>query len=372
MKSRLLTSLESQITVSRGLLTLQLRAERAAYLARSGRIEEAFDEVACIRKDSANLSDSRLSAMLHFAEGLCHYYRDFGPNATDRLRRAQALAQIGNHSDVAGRAVSWLCLLAYSAHKYDDMRRHIDECVEELKCRDSTALARTSLTIAMAVHVGNRFDLAMPWYRRAHLFAVEMQDEAMISAMLHNMASLWLTNSRNAALGGPATVDRSRQALMGALSSFNFDDLVEFTALGVLKPLLEAQLCSLESNFRGALDLYDKAEEDFPVQVVHNWATWMGADRLWCRLNCGESAGAIDNLELIGGSLNDTDHADEQAATLVRLAECWRILGKPTRAQQCSEKADASWRRFSELQLNMLQAVSISVGAKKLAQEYPM
>lgn len=372
MKSRFLNSLESQIARSSGIVTPQLRAERAAYFARAGQVDEALEELASIRRECSTLSDSRLSAILNFAEGLCHYYNDFSPVAWDRFKRARALAQMGGHTDVAGRALSWLSLLAYSAHRPDEMCRYIDDCVDELRCRDSTALARTSLTIAMALHAANRFDLAMRWYRRAHLFAVDTRDEAMISAMLHNMAALWLTNSRNAALGGPPSSDRSRQALLGAISSFNFDDLVESTALGVLKPLLEAQLCSLESDFPRAVELYNKSEEEFPVEAVHNWASWMVADRVWCRLQCGVEADAIDILEAIEASLDKVNQVDEQAATLARLAMCWQSLGQAARARPLFERAKACWQQFEEFQIEVLRAVANSAGARRLAEEDPM
>jgi hypothetical protein len=372
MNSRLLQALDEKIAGSTGPAKNHLRADRAAYLARAGRIEEAWEEILSIRRNHSAFDDSRLSALLNFAEGLFHYYKDVSPTAGDRFARARALAQIGGHTDVAGRAISWLGLTYYGSYRFNDVCHCIDECIVGIGCTDSTALARTSLTIAIATHLANRFDLAMPWYRRTHLFAVETNDEAMISAMLHNMASLWLSNCRNSQLGGPTTADRSRQALMGALSSFNFDGLVGLSALEVLTPLLEAQICSLEADHDRAADLYDRCHTDFDVQSIHNWGTWMLADREWCRLRAGKTDGAVSTLDSVHESLRKMQHVDEQAATLARLADSWRMLGEEERARHSEVAAQHYWREFSELQMRILDSVLSTKGTLSLSQDYPI
>lgn len=372
MNSHFLKTLEEKISGSTGAVRDELRVERAAYLARSGQTAEAWDEISTMRSDSSALRHSRVSALLNFAEGLYHYYRDVSPIAQDRFARARAIAQIGSHSDLEARAVSWLGLVHYGSYRFGDMCSCIDDCIERIESNDTIALARTSLTIAISIHLANRFDLAMPWYRRAHLFAVETHDEAMISAMLHNMAALWLSNCRNAQLGGPPTADQSRQALMGALSSLNFDGLVGLSALGVLTPLLDAQISSLDSDFQRAADLYERCRAEFDVDALHNWSTWMLADREWCRLKNGCAMDAREALDSIYDSIDDAQQIDEQAATFARLAQAWRLLGNVEADQKCEKNAQRCWRQFVELQANILEQILSTRGVLRLAQRFPI
>lgn len=373
MSSGLLRFIEEQIASSAGTPLGQHRAERAAYLARAGRVSEAKAEIASIRADGLLFADSRASSLLNLAEGLCQYYGEMRPLvAEDRFARARAIAQVGGHPDLEGRALSWLGLIQYGRYRFDAMCRTVDECVEKLACGDSMALARTSLTIAISIHLANRFDLAMPWYRRTHLFATERRDEAMISAMLHNMAALWLSNCRNAQLGGPATTDTSRQALAGALSSFNFDGLAGVSALEVLTPLLDAQISSLEMNYQRAEALYKRCRTDFDVQVLHNWSNWMLADLEWCRLNTGVSTTSVDELKRIFHSLSDVEQVDEQAATLARLAGCARLIGQHAWAEQLEESASVSWHRFGELQAQILDLLLSTTGVRLLEEARPL
>lgn len=371
MNSNFLKALEANIAGSVGEERVSKRAERAGYLARSGYLEEARQEIDIIRREFP-MAGGRTSALLNLAEGLCHYYKDVNPVAADRFARARAIAHVDGQADLEGQALSWLGLIHYGAYRFDDMCRCIDECIETLGCMDAIALARTSLNIAMSMHLANRFDMAMPWYRRTHLFAVELHDEAMISAMLHNMAALWLSNCRNSQLGGPHTSDQSRQALTGALSSFNFDGLVGLSALGVLTPLLDAQISSLSEDYERAVSLYDKCCEDFDVDSLHNWSSWMLADREWCRVALGCSENPNEVFELIHGSVGSVHQVDERAATLSRLAAGWRLLGSEARSRECEEQAQMCWREFSELQVNILDRVTTSRGSLSLERRFPL
>ncbi|TXC65239.1 hypothetical protein FSC37_01195 [Piscinibacter aquaticus] len=371
MNSAFLNVLDAKIAASAGEERVARLAERAAYLARSGQVEESRG---ANRRHSARAFcfRGRTSALLNLADGLCHYYKNVSPMAADRFARARAIAQVGGQSDLEGQALSWLGLVHYGAYRFDDMCRCIDECIGTINCTDSVALARTSLNISMSLHLANRFDLAMPWYRRSHLFAVELHDEAMISAMLHNMAALWLSNCRNSQLGGPKTSDQSRQALSGAISSFNFDGLVGLSALSVLTPLLEAQICSLGAEYERAVSLYDKCSEEFDVVSLHNWGTWMLADREWCQLALGRSDSPAEVFNRIYESVSAVRQADERAATLSRLAAGWSMLGFEARSRECEEQAAVCWREFSELQAYVLDRVTNSRGSSLLEQRFPL
>jgi tetratricopeptide (TPR) repeat protein len=372
MKSRLLARLEERIAVSRDGEKEELLAERAAYLARSGRVEVALSEIAAVRQRSLKPSNSRVSAILNLAEGLCHYYKDMNPTAEDRFARSRAIAQLGGHADLIARASSWLGLVKYGDYKFIDMVRCIDESVEVTDELEPSAAARSSLNIAQTLHLANRFDMSLSWYRRAHLMAVETEDEATISAMLHNMASIWASNTRNASLGGPETPDSSRQAFMGALSTFNFDELVGISALGIFTPLLEAQISSLNLDYERALLLYESNLSELKLKVGGGWQAWLLADRIWCRLKCGVGEDAVNNLDSVFALLDDCQHPDDQAAAQMRMAQSWRVLGDKGKAAQLEHGAQDCWTRFGHMQAEMLRIVTSSSGYKRLEERFPL
>lgn len=372
MKSRLLAKLEARIADSRGSDRYELLAERAAYLARSGQVELAQSEIAAIRQHALKSSDSRLAAILNLAEGLCHYYKDMSPTAEDRFARSRAIAQLGGHADLIARSSSWLGLVKYGDYKFLEMVRYIEESVEVTDELEPNAAARSSLNIALTLHLANRFDISLLWYRRAHLMAVKTEDEATISAMLHNMASIWASNARNASLGGPETPDSSRQAFMGALSTFNFDELVGISALGIFTPLLEAQISSLNSDYERALCLYESNLSELKLRVGGGWQAWLLADRTWCRLKSGISEDAVNNLESVYVLLADCQHPDDQAAAHMRLAQSWRLLGDRERAAELENAARDCWTRFEHVQAEMLRIVASSNGYKRLEELCPL
>lgn len=373
MRSRLLARLKAKIdAASLGIEQDRLIAEHAGYLARVGELDAARDEILMLRKRNPKLADGRLSALLNLAEGLCHYYQDMGTESADRFRRAQAISRVGGHPDLAARAASWLGLLHYGSYGFEEMIECIEESIDPASGYDTGTWARSSMSMALTIHLANRFDLALPWYRRAHLLAVETEDEATISALIHNMAALWVANVRNSRLGGPATSDTSRQALLGVLSTFNFDDLVGLSALKAFTPLLEAQIHSLESNYERALALYESGLSELKVKAVVGWQAWLQADRAWCSIQLGQTESAQSALAAVQAMIAGNHHVDDRAATLSRLAQCWRALGEQKAANVCEAEGRLCWSDFECLQARMLSVATESEGFGAMQARHPL
>lgn len=372
MNSRLLARLDAEIAVTAPGEELDiLLAERSAYLARLGYVVTAREEVDALRARLIARPSAKVSALAQIADGLCHYYTDMGPAARDRFLRAHALARAACLDDVVARAASWLALLQYGAHQFADMASSLTESFSGRSLRDPGMLARSCLVVGQTVHLANRFDLALSWYRRARQLSAEIEDEATISALLHNMASIWATNSRNAVLGGPSTTDSSRQALAGALSTLNFDELVGLTNLSILTPLLRAQICSVEGDSDQALALYDEHLDALSVKGAQGWRVWLLADKAWCQLEVGRVQAARKTLGVAEGLLGEGMHADDQAAAHARLAAAYDRLGAATAAHLCRQRASECWRHFVDLQELMLSAIESSSGVKWMALQRP-
>lgn len=372
MRSRHLARLESQIAASgAGEDRDALVAERVSYLARLGQIDQARDELRSLRAGLTSARSPRVSVLAHIADGLCHYYANMGVEAKDRFLRAHAVARATGLDALVARSASWLALIQYGAYQFADMAKSLDESLSVSANADAATQARACLVIAQCIHLANRFDLALPWYRRARILAAEIEDEATISALMHNMASIWASNVRNASLGGPPTSDSSRQALAGAVSTLNFDDLVGLSTLGIFTPLLQAQLFSVEEEFDQALVLYTEHLDALNVQAVVGWQAWLLADKGWCQLKAGQRQASEQTLVLVNDLIVKDIHVDDRAAALTRLSQAHSEMGKTALANEHRLQAAESWQTFAALQQSMLAAIESSSGVKWMEQQRP-
>lgn len=358
MKSRYLTVLNESIgQTGPGAKLNHLLAERAAYLARLGDLAGAREEIKNIRAQGEGLTDGRLTVLINLSDGLYHYYQNMSLQSRDRLSRAFALAIATGNFDLASRASAWLALLAYGAYDFVAVAKHLSASKDPQE-RDSIAEARNALTIAMVIHLANRFDLAKPWYKKAHNTAAEVEDDAMISAILHNMSSLWLTNIRNFHLGSIETSDKSSMVLAGVRSTLNFDEIVGSTTQPVFTPLMRAQLLSSEGKYSEALTLYQGHVDRLDIEAVHGWQKWLQADRAWCMLQAGEWEGAKEEFDRILLTISGKDHVDDVGATLRRISQGYGVLGMTEQSLQCGLRADDCWLAFRRLQVEMLSIAS--------------
>lgn len=355
MKSSYLEVLNASIaSAPMGSSRYCLRAERAAYLARLGETATAREEVRTIQIENSAKAEARLSILLNIADGLCHYYENMGVESRDRLLRAYALSKATNHHDLTSKAASWLALIAYGNYDFDTMAMYLDQSWS-LGRGDQPTKARALLIVALTTHLANRFDLARQWYQRARYFAAEVEDSASTSAIMHNMTSIWSANLRNSTLGGIETGDRSTTALLGAISTMNFDDLVGTTSLPSFTPLIQAQILSIDGRSEEALELYEAHLVNLRIQSVPGWQKWLFADRAWCLLQSGYADRAKSEFDALFEVLSERDHVDDLAASLTRLSIGYRLLGVEDRSQQCETRSQDCWAAFARLQQQMVR-----------------
>ena len=190
MASRLLTQLASRIAAARDPVEAAcLRAQRGIYLARQGKHVEAQAIVDAIRGEFGDRPNAEVTAWISLVEALIHFYSQPGPKALDRLRRAHALSRAMNHPVLVPLCAAWLAHIEFNANRMEPMLQYAVEALRLAQPDHHAALARVSLVIADAFHYAGRFDLAKPWYAAVRQHALAEGDDAMISAMLHNVAA---------------------------------------------------------------------------------------------------------------------------------------------------------------------------------------
>jgi len=223
MLSRLLKHLAERIAAARDPIeAASLRAQYAIALARQGQGDRAALLVKAIRQDFGAAPNAAVTAWVSLAEALIDFYGHPGPQALDRLKRAHVLSRAIQHPVLVSLCAAWLAHMEFNDNRWEPMLVHAVEALQLAQPEHHAALARVSLVIADAFHFAGRYDLAKDWYTAVHRHAVAEGDDAMISAMLHNVATLRANHVRLADAFGQAVPLEARRASMEAQSTENY------------------------------------------------------------------------------------------------------------------------------------------------------
>ena len=364
MKSRLLTHLDAAIAAATQPVQADcLRAERAGLLARQGQIAEARAVLSTLQAQYTRQPHVAVSAWLSLAEGLVSYYSDLNRNARDKISRAYALSAAARDTRLRALSVAWLAHMDYVDHDLDAMARHIGECFELAEPEHHAARARVCLVVAQAYHFGGRFDAAQPWYAKTRQHANAEGDEAMLSAVMHNMAGLLGDESRQTVLRGVEDDSVTRRAMLGLESTGNFDALVGTGSLDALVPLMRAQVSSLQGRHAEAVALYEAHFSDGLLQGLDRMRACLGADLAWCRLQLGQTEQALKDALAAEVAVSYDRDVDDRAAAHSRLALVFGQLGQAESAARHKAQADIDWRTHERD-----QALTVALVDKVLAK----
>ena len=359
MASRLLGTLDARIAKARDPLQHTCaRAERAALFARQGRLDDARAELAAIHARYDERPDAVVSAWTSLAEGLVAFYSDFSPSARDKMLRAHALASAAGDRHVRALSAAWLAHMNYLDDDFEPMVRHLGVALSEAPPDCGSALARACLVMAQSYHWAERVDLAQPWYARARQHATDEGDETLLSALMHNMAWLRASAARRLAVCGVVDREQARQVLLGAESTWHFDQRVGTASLRSLVPVLRAHVLTLLDRHAEALELFDTHWSTALAEGLAKMQSGMLAETAWCRVHVGDVGGARRDAQTARDHLVDCVQPGDRAAAHGRLAQVFDALGDPTAADQHRARADVDWQAHGERQQRLLTLLS--------------
>ncbi len=363
MTSRLLSHLDAAITAAALPSEADsLRAERASLLARHGQLDEARTAIAALQARYSLNPHPRVNAWISLAEGLTGYFSDLGAAAHDKIRRAYAVSAASRDRRLNALAAAWLAHMDYTAYDFNAMGRHVAEALQLADAQHHSARARACLVVALAYHFGGRFDAAQPWYAKARLHASDEGDEAMLSAIMYNMAGLLADQSRHAAMTGVHDSAMLRRAELSLQSATNLDALVGIASLDALVPLHQARVCTLQGQWAEAIRLYEAHFSDGLLQGLDRMRASLGADLAWCRLQAGQREQAARDARAAQVAVAHDRDADDRAAAHHRLAQVFEALGQDDDAARHREQAAADWQVHA-----LEQAASIAAIEKAVA-----
>jgi hypothetical protein len=341
MGSRLLDRIEARIAEARDPVRHACwRAQRAIYLARQGSHDAVVAEVQAIRDAFGTRPQAEVTAWVSLAEAVNSFYSHPGPQALDRLKRAQALARAIGHVELQALCAAWLAHLEFNANRMEPMVQHAAEALRLAGPDHHAALARASLVVADAYHFAGRFDLAKDWYAAVRQHALAEGDDAMISAMLHNVAALRVNRVHLADAFGEDCAAELQRAQMETESAESYDFGIGTLSLRSFVPLLRAQLLAVQRRFGEALLIIDAASQE-PDYLPRRQAQFR-AERAWCQANLGDLLQAQDDIEQVRRWLTIASDADDLAATHARVASTLKELGhseSATRHEECAREA---------------------------------
>lgn len=361
MPMRLLARLDAAIAAAPDPFDADcLRVERACYLVRQGHFEPATTELDSIRgKYDARPSPS-ISAWLSLGDGLMSHFREVGGAARDKMRRAHALSAAGRLMPLHALSAAWLAHMDYNRHDFESMVRHLSQSLQLAATDHHAARSRANLVVAKSLHFAGRLGLAQPWYARARSHSNAEGDDATLSAIMFNMASIRAANLRQAALSLEGSATEGEHALMGADSSVNFDQMVGAVSLTPLLPLLRAQIFALQGEPAQALALYEAHLAE--ARGISRMRGCMLSDQAWCRMQVGQADAALCDALEAESSLGDDTQVDDRAATHSRLSQVFAALGDAQQAQRHEALAAKAWQDFRALQSRIVESLA-TVGA---------
>jgi len=368
MASRLLARLDAQIAAaSNPVVAACLRARKATYLARQGREQEAAAIVTTIREAFGKTPNAEVTAWVSLVESLIQFYGNPGPMALDRLRRADALSRANNHPELVALCAAWLAHMEFNDRQMVPMVAHAAQALRLAQPTHHATLARVSLVVADALHFAGRFDLARPWYASVRDHALAEGDDAMISAMLHNIATFRANNVRLAnAFGGDQTL-QAAQALMEAESTRNFDLGIGTASLTLFVPLLRAQLLTVQGSYAEALPLFDNNLEHASEQGLRRLKANFYADRALCNLRLGLIEPARQDIGSALGCESAACDPDDRATMNAQVAGLLDELGDPKAAAAHRELADAHLGIHTAAQRELLEQIRLQLPAQPVA-----
>lgn len=358
MKSRLLSHLDAAIAAASLPSEADcLRAERAGLLARQGQLGEARNVIAALQAQYGQNPHTKVNAWILLAEGLTSYFSDLGQAAHDKVRRAHAVSAAARDVRLHALAAAWLAHMDYTGYDFDAMGRRVSEALQLADADHHSARARACLVIALAWHFGGRFETAQPWYAKARLHASAEGDEAMLSAIMYNMAGLLADQSRHAVMTGEQDTAMLRRAELSLQSATNLDALIGIVSLDALVPLHRARVCTLQGRWAEAVSLYEAHFSDGLLQGLDRMRASLGADLAWCRLQLGQiDQAAKDAVAAQIAVAHDRD-ADDRAAAHHRLSQVFARLGQPEAAAEHRERAAADWQTHEREQARSIAAI---------------
>lgn len=280
MYCRLLDDLETQARNAPDRVAWARAACKiAVHRARQGQLDEAKSLILRVRETFGVELHHEIASWVMLAEGVGHYFKLEMKPGWERLRRAYALAVALRTESALATCSAWMGLLALENCKYEELSRFVVEAFERADIEDHHARGRASLILADALHMAGSYSLARRWYEQARRHATAEGDQAMLGAMLFNVAICRAANILVSDAFGEVSEAELLRANMEVGSFRTYDFAVGAIPFEEATPLVRGQLMLVGRKFPEASAMLDSVQSerlhrrDFPLlQISRAWS----------------------------------------------------------------------------------------------------
>lgn len=319
MPSRLVAELEAAAAAETDRVRWSICLSRIAiHLARQGDFDGAQRRIAQIRTHYGVELHPVVASWVMLAEGVLHFGQADMAAAYERIRRAYSLATALNNQAARPLCAAWLALLEFNAAKYTDMAEHLAVALRDAAPDDHQARGRACLLVADVLHFADSHEAARTWYEKARVHATAQGDQAMLSAVLYNVAAMRTAHLRLSDVFGEVSPQILLRATMEAMSSFTYDMAVSAVSFTELWRLQHGGLRNIRREFGDAKLLLDSIQE--PSMRKRHLPVLL-ADLAWANKNLGFDEIAAEQAERALQTRGDLTEPDDIAFVLARLAQ---------------------------------------------------
>ena len=356
--SRLLSQVEQEIEQAQQAgRQPQARVVRCSLLVRQGQLDLARAELTALYQALFASPQPELGAWLHLGEALLAFYAGYDSHsARERLLRADAVAQTADCVDVQAEAQAFLAHLAFVDHQPELLTQHALAARALARPEHGAARARWHMVLAQAHHLADSQEAAQPWYQRARSLAAGCGDDALLSALLYNMAVIRVARLREAELADGAAGGPVPMAAVDSIA--HFDGAMGVAALDMLNPLLRAQALVSAGQFEQALPLYQASLPETLGIGLGRLSSSLMADLAWCRVHLGQADTALAQARQAELEIEPGCHPDDLGITHSRLAQVYEHLDQAGAAERHRALAEQAWTAWRALQLRWRTALA--------------
>lgn len=357
--SRLIDALEAAIERSADPRQAEcLRAERAAALARHGRLDEARSVLRALRTHSLRRQHPELQAWVDLAQGQIEHFDSFSLQARELFLSARTLAATHGFTRVRAMAAAWQANCAYNAMVFDEMADALIEALALAPPDDHSTHTRIALIRADASRHAGRAEQAREFYARVQRHALANGDTAMLAAMMHNRATGHAYELSLAdAMGAPLS-DDARLVLIEAQSSTSLDKgLLHNQTLGAMAPMACAMLLSVMGEWDEAVGLFDTYLEQARREGQAAQTPRFVVSRAWSHWHAGRRDQALADLASVLGDIDTQPGPDDRAAAHGRAARLLELSGSHTQAAWHREQAQRAHAEYKDMQRRLGEAL---------------
>lgn len=364
--SRLIEGFDAAIDASRDPAQADvLRAERAAALARAGRLAEARFVLKGLRVQAQRRGREKLAAWVPFVAGMIEHFEVLSPRAFELFDEARQRAADAGQLRLQALALAWMSLGHFNARRFGPM---VDTLIEAGRLdagKDPGVQARVSLVRADASRLAGQQKRAQQLYLRVRHWAMLQGDTAMLSAMAHNRSSGQVDHLGLRDALGERDEDEARRALLEADSCSQLDRGMGNEGLPAMSPIMRARLCTVLQRWREAAQLYDAALDQAAGTGMAGQLPHMGLNRAWCHWHLGDRQRAEQEARQLEPLIATQPDADDRAAGHARMAALLARCGDSAASAHhlaLSQQAMAEFQAFQAGLAAQLARVDAALG----------